>query len=114
MSSAGEPPGAGGLEPGCDSFHSVVRRLKKYEANGAAIARISADQMRAASTGCCIGQAWMAPEGLGLPHRSRAPAVTALTGFQSAMACSHPGMCCVGTMALDTKASGKSTMKPND
>ena len=31
---------------------------------------------------------------------------TALTGFQSATACSHPGMCWVGTMALETKASG--------
>ena len=52
-------------------------------------------------------------QGSGYP-RAGAPAVTTLTGFQSATACSHPGMCCVGTMALETKASGKSTMKPND
>ena len=49
-----------------------------------------------------------------VPPELACPAVTALTGFQSATACSHPGMCCVGTMALETKASGKSTMKPND
>src|SRR5450755_792664 len=91
-----------------------MRRRKKYEANGAAMAKMSADQMRAASTGCCMGQAWMAAEGFGLPQSWRAPAATALTGFQSATACSHPGMCCVGTRALETKASGKSTMKPND
>ncbi len=30
------------------------------------------------------------------------------------MACSQPGMCWVGTMALETKASGKRTMKPNE
>ena len=49
-----------------------------------------------------------------MPHSSRAPAQTALTGFQSAMACIQPGMSAVGTMALDTKASGNRTMKPND
>lgn len=37
--------------------YSVVRRLKKYEASGAATARMSADQIKAASTGCCMGHA---------------------------------------------------------
>ena len=53
-------------------------------------------------------------DGFGLPQRSRAPATTALTGFQFAMTCSHPGMCWVGTNALDTNVSGNSTMKPNE
>ena len=78
------------------------------------MARITTDQINAASTGCCIGQAWILADGFGLPHRSRAPAHTALTGFQSAMACIQPGMASVGTMALDTKARGNSTMKPNE
>jgi hypothetical protein len=37
--------------------YSVVLRLKKCDAKGAAIAKISTDQISAASTGCCIGQA---------------------------------------------------------
>ena len=37
--------------------YSVVRRLKKWEAKGAATARITTDQIKAASTGCCMGQA---------------------------------------------------------
>ena len=49
-----------------------------------------------------------------MPHRSRAPATTALTGFQLATTCSQPGMCWVGTKALETNVSGNSTMKPND
>ncbi len=40
--------------------------------------------------------------------------MTALTGFQFATTWSHPGMCWVGTNALDTKVSGNSTMKPNE
>ena len=91
-----------------------MRRLKKCDAKGAATARISTDQIRAASTGCCMGHAWMVADGFGFPQRFRAPAVTALTGFQSAIACNHPGMCCVGTMAFETKASGNRTMKPNE
>ena len=52
--------------------------------------------------------------GSGCPRACARPAHTALTGFQSATACSHPGMCWVGTMAFETKANGKSTMKPNE
>ena len=37
--------------------YSVVRRLKKCDAKGAATAKMITDQMRAASTGCCIGHA---------------------------------------------------------
>ena len=37
--------------------YSVVRCLKKCAASGPATARISTDQISAASTGCCIGQA---------------------------------------------------------
>ena len=94
--------------------YSVIRCRKKYDASGAAIARISTDQMSEASTGCCMGQAWTTDDGFGLPHRCRVPAQTALTGFQFAMACIHPGMCNVGTMALETKDNGNRTMNPND
>src|SRR5690349_15936757 len=53
-----------------------------------------------------MGQAWMAAEGLGLPNRWRAAAVTALTGFQSAMTLRTAGMRWVGTSPLDTMARG--------
>ena len=43
------PRGAGG--------YSVVRRRKKWEAKGAAAARMTTDQIKEASTGCCMGQA---------------------------------------------------------
>jgi hypothetical protein len=72
------------------------------DASGAATARISTVQAGEASMGCCIGQALIDADGFGLSQSWRAPAVTALTGFQSAMACSQPGMCWVGTIALDT------------
>ena len=53
-----EPPSPAriGAAAGSDYCYSVVRR-KNQEANGAATARITTDQIRAASTGCCIGQA---------------------------------------------------------
>src|SRR5207248_997680 len=94
--------------------YSVVLRLKKWAAAGAATARITADQASAACTGCCIGHAWIVPDGFGFPHSTRVPDTTALTGFQVVIACSQPGMCWVGTMALDTKVSGSSKMKPNE
>ena len=56
----------------------------------------------------------MVAEGLGFPQSCRAPAATALTGFQLATVCNHPGMCCVGTSAFDTNTSGNRTMKPKD
>src|SRR5215813_3373085 len=99
---------------GSDLCYSVVRRRKYRDASGVATARISTDQASDASMGCCIGQASIDADGFGLSQSWRAPAVTALTGFQSAMACSQPGMCWVGTMALDTNASGNSTMNPNE
>ena len=89
--------------------YSVVRFLKKDAAKGAATTKINTDQIKAASTGCCIGHTWMVADGFGLPHRLRTPAVTALTGFQSATAWSQPGMCWVGTIALETKAKGNRT-----
>src|SRR5215470_9620063 len=101
-------------KPRSDHGYSVVRRRKYRDASGAATARISADQASAASMGCCIGQALIDADGFGLSQSWRAPAVTALTGFQSAAACSQPGMCWVGTIALDTNASGNSTMNPNE
>ena len=61
-----------------------------------------------------MGQAPMLPDGLGLPKRCRQAAVTALTGFQSAMVWSHPGMPWVGTRAFETKARGKRKMRPID
>src|SRR5580658_8741373 len=64
--------------------YSVVRRRKKRFASGAATARISADQASDASMGCCISQAPIDADGFGLRQSGRAPAVTALTGFQSA------------------------------
>ena len=53
-------------------------------------------------------------DGFGLPHRLRVAATTALTGFQLATTCSHPGMCWVGTNALDTNVSGNKTMNPKE
>src|ERR1700723_3602449 len=94
--------------------YSVVRRLKRYDARGAATARMATDHSRAASTGCCMGQTWTVDDGLGLPKSTRHPAVTALTGFQSAMAWSHPGMWVVGTRAFEMKARGNSAMNPNE
>jgi hypothetical protein len=79
----------------------VILRLKKKVASGAATTRIAADHRSDIATGCCIGQAWTAPDGLGSAHRTLAAATTALTGFQVAIACSQPGMCWVGTIALD-------------
>ena len=70
------------------------------------------DQSSDVTTGCCIGQSWMAADGFGLPKRSRAAAVTALTGFQSAMTRTTVGMRSVGTSALETNASGKRTIRP--
>lgn len=93
-------------------LHSVVLRLKKWVAAGAATARITAEQITAAATGCCIGHAWIVPDGLGFPHSTRVPATTALTGFQVVIAWSQPGMCWVGIRALETKARGRSRMKP--
>src|SRR5262245_17664914 len=91
-----------------------MRCRKKCAASGAATAKITTDQIREASIGCCIGQARTIADGFGFPQRWRSAAQTALTGFQFAMACSQPGMCSVGTMALETKASGNSTMKPKE
>jgi hypothetical protein len=62
--------------------YSVVLRLKKWDAAGAATARITTDQISAAATGCCIGHAWIVPDGFGFPQSTRVPATTALTGFQ--------------------------------
>ena len=52
-----------------------------------------------------LGQARMVADGLGSAHRCRAAAVTALTGFQSAMARKTAGMCPVRTRALETNAT---------
>ena len=76
------------------------------------MAKSTTDQASAASTGCCIGQAWIEADGLGLPKRCRTAAVTALTGFHVAMACSHPGMLFVGTRAFDTMARGNRMISP--
>ena len=54
----------------------------------------------------------MVAEGLGLPRRWRAAAVTALTGFQSAMTLSTAGMRWVGTSPLETMARGNRMTRP--
>ena len=64
--------------------------------------------------GCCIVQAWIDADGLGLSQSWRAAAVTALTGFQSAMACSQPGMCWVGTSAAIAAELPLYTTNPDD
>src|ERR1700728_2514630 len=64
--------------------------------------------------GASMGQPGTTCDGFGLFQRCRTPAQTAETGFQSAMACIQPGMWAVGTMELETKAKGNSTMKPNE
>ena len=51
-------------------------------------------------------------DGFGLSNSCRAAAVTALTGFQSAIVRSTAGMCWVGTSALDTNDSGNSRISP--
>src|ERR1022692_6378 len=81
-------------------------------ARGANIVRRATDHRSAAVTGCCMGQAWMLADGFGLAQRWRAAAVTALTGFQSAMRRMAAGMCSVGTSALETIARGKRITGP--
>ena len=80
-------PDLGGAHRRLRLAQIIVIRLSgagKYrEASGAATARISTDQASDASMGCCIGQAWIDADGFGLCQSWRAPAVTALTGFQS-------------------------------
>jgi AcrR family transcriptional regulator len=56
----------------------------------------------------------MVLDGFGLPNRVRHAAVTALTGFQSAMTRKIHGMPCVGTIEFDTKASGSTRERPLD
>jgi hypothetical protein len=46
--------------------YSVVRRRYSQAASGANTAIRTTDQSREATTGCCIGQAWIEAEGLGL------------------------------------------------
>jgi hypothetical protein len=94
--------------------YSVVFRLKKWDAAGAATARITTDQISAASIGCCIGHAWIVLDGFGFPQRVRVPATTALTGFQVVIVWSQSGMPWVGTIALDMNVSGKRMIKPSD
>src|SRR5262245_62775779 len=62
--------------------------------------------------GCCIGQTPTAAEGFGLWKSSRAAAVTALTGFQSAIVRRTDGIRSVGTIALETIARGKTITRP--
>ena len=68
--------------------------------------------MSDAATGCCIGQAPIEADGLGLPNSSRAAAATALTGFQSAIVRNTSGIRWVGTRAFDTNASGNRITSP--
>src|SRR5262249_16960850 len=82
------------------------------DASGTHTTRIASDHAAAVHTGCCIDQAALAADGLGLPHSTRQAAVTALTGFQSAMVRSQSGMPRVGTSALEMNDSGNSTRKP--
>src|ERR1700728_339109 len=76
------------------------------------MAMMMSDHPTAASTGCCIGHAETVLDGLGLPNRCRTAAVTALTGFQLAIAWSQPGIPAVGTSAFDTMARGNKMMSP--
>src|SRR5262245_47811222 len=76
------------------------------------MARSVIDQMSEAAIGCCIGQAPLVADGLGLWKSRRAAAVTALTGFQSATVRTKAGMFPVGTTALEMKASGKRITSP--
>ena len=85
-----------GRGPGCRPAQPVVRRRKRWAASGAKTTSMPRDQATAAATGCCMGQAESELDGFGLPNRVRTAAVTALTGFQSAMVCSQPGMPVVG------------------
>src|SRR5215469_16507492 len=75
---------------------------------------MATDQPSAVQTGCCMDQAELIADGFGLPHSSRHAAVTALTGFQSAMVRSQSGMPRVGTSALETNEMGNRTRKPKD
>src|SRR5216683_3272393 len=80
---------------------------------GAKTAISATDQARTASSGCCMGHAWMVAAGLAPPKRERQLAAIALIGFQSAIACSQDGMPWVGTKAFDTNVSGRNTMNPS-
>src|ERR1700683_4022070 len=74
----------------------------------------AADQSSAAARGCTTGHEWLGGSGLGLPHRLRTAEVTELTGFQSAIRRSQPGMWRGGTKAVGINASGKMMRKPMD
>ena len=112
LGGAGGPGGVGGPVGRRAGAQSVVRRRYSTVAKGANTARIASDHNSDAATGCCIGQAWIVAEGFGLPKRWRAAAVTALTGFQSAMAAAS-GHSWVGTMAFETMASRKQNDQPD-
>src|SRR5664280_1452772 len=94
-----------------DRPQSLVRRRYSRAASGTHASRMRSDQTTEASTGCCIGQAWIEAEGFGLPHRVLQAEATALTGFQLAIVASHAGIPWVGTKTLETKASGNTRMK---
>jgi hypothetical protein len=80
---------------------------------GKKIIRSPIDHIRAAQTGCCIGQAFMIEDGFGLPKSCLQADVTALTGFQLAIVCSHVGFIpWVDTTAFDTRAIGNRMTSP--
>jgi hypothetical protein len=68
---------------------------------------IATDHRTVASSGCCIGQTGLDPEGLGLSKGSRHEEATAHSGFQSATVRSHVGMPWVRTKTLEMNISGR-------
>ena len=72
------------------------------------------DHIREAAKACSTGQDALGGIGFGLPQRSLMADVTELTGFQSAISRSQPGMWRVGTKAFEMNASGKMMRKPTD
>lgn len=77
------------------------------------MANSATDHTTEAQTGCSIGHIGMDDAGFGFPNKFRQAAVTALTGFQSAIARSHAGCIpWVGTNALEMAAIGNVMMRP--
>jgi hypothetical protein len=75
-------------------------------ASGAQTARIAIDHRTDAAIGCCLGHVRIEAAGFGFPKRSRAAAVTALTGFQSATVRGMVGMPWVATTSTSSQRDG--------
>ena len=78
-------------------------------AKGTNTASSSSDQPMVAVMGCWSGQLACAAAAPGLPNSCRQAATSALTGLQSAIVRSQPGIPVVGTKLLEIMVTGKAS-----